>query len=95
MINAASAVLKARKSGMVIPAFNIPYPEMAEPVAHAIIDENSVGMLMVARVEWEKFGAVSPEAIAKEYFKHNNDKILYYISIIYLQWMKTTWNVTT
>ena len=74
MINATSAVLKARKSGMVIPAFNIPYPEMAEPVAHAIIDENSVGMLMVARVEWEKFGAVSPEAIAKEYFKHNNDK---------------------
>lgn len=72
MIN-ATIVEKARKSGKVIPAFNIPYPEMAEPVAHAIIDENSIGMLMVARVEWENFGAKSLEVIANEYFKHKND----------------------
>ena len=39
----------------IVPAFNIPYLPMAKPVAQAIIDEKTVAMLQVARLEWEKF----------------------------------------
>ncbi len=75
MMNSADkAVKNALRAGLAIPAFNIPYPEMAEPVARAITDEDAAGMLMVARIEWENFGAESPERIAKEYFRCCDDK---------------------
>lgn len=61
------AALDART---IIPAFNIPYLPMVEPVTQAIMDENSVAMVQVARLEWEKFESQSLEAVAKEYFKH-------------------------
>ncbi|MBQ2941885.1 MAG: class II fructose-bisphosphate aldolase [Clostridia bacterium] len=57
----------------IIPAFNIPYLPMAEAVIKAIVDENSVAMVQVARLEWEKFESESPEAVAKEYFKYKKD----------------------
>lgn len=53
----------------IVPAFNIPYLPMVEPVVQAIVDENSLAMVQVARLEWEKFESESPEAVAKEYFK--------------------------
>lgn len=57
----------------IIPAFNIPYLPMVEAVIKAIVDENSVAMVQVARLEWEKFESESPEAVAKEYFKYKKD----------------------
>lgn len=54
----------------IIPAFNIPYLPMVEPVVRAIIEEDSVAMVQVARLEWEKFQSGSPEAVAEEYFRH-------------------------
>lgn len=65
-----TAVQLARQNKTVIPAFNIPYLPMVEPVVQAITDENSVAMIQVARLEWEKFESQSPEAVAEEYFKH-------------------------
>lgn len=69
-MKAAAAVLSAMQNHTIIPAFNIPYLPMVEPVAQAIIDEDSVAMIQVARLEWEKFESESPEAVAKEYFRH-------------------------
>ena len=69
MINAREAVQKARQLKTVIPAFNIPYLPMAEPVVRAVRDEDSIAMLQVARLEWEKFGSRSLEAVAEEYRK--------------------------
>jgi len=69
MLNAKETILLARKKETVIPAFNIPYLPMVEPVAKAIKDENSVAIIHVARVEWEKFSAESLEAVAEEYRK--------------------------
>ena len=40
---------------------------MMKPIIQAVVDNNSVAMIQVARVEWEKFGAESLEAIAEEY----------------------------
>ena len=68
-MNAQQAVVAALRHKTIIPAFNIPYLPMVEPVVQAIIDENSVAMVQVARLEWEKFESQSPEAVAKEYFK--------------------------
>ena len=50
-MDAKETVIKARQNGIVIPAFNIPYLPMVEPVARAIADENTVAIIHVARVE--------------------------------------------
>lgn len=51
----------------VIPGFNIPYLPMMEPVVRALRDCNSFGLVMVARLEWEKFESRSLRAIRDEY----------------------------
>ena len=45
-----------------IPGFNIPYLPMMEPVVRALRDTRCFGLIMVARLEWEKFasGGVKP-----------------------------------
>lgn len=66
------AISRARENKTVIPAFNIPYLPMLKVVAQAIVDENTVAMIHVARLEWEKFQAESLEAVAEEYAKYAN-----------------------
>jgi ketose-bisphosphate aldolase len=61
---------RAREAGTAIPAFNIPYLPMVEPVVRAIHDTNSFGFVVVARLEWVKFESQSPEAVAQEYGRH-------------------------
>jgi ketose-bisphosphate aldolase len=68
-MNAKEAVLKAREKGTAVPAFNIPYLPMVEPVAAAVADEGIVAIIHVARVEWEKFSSQSLEAVAEMYRK--------------------------
>lgn len=43
---------------------------MVQPIIAAIRDENSIAMIQVARVEWEKMHAESLERIAEEYDKY-------------------------
>lgn len=74
MINAKEAVLLAQQHKTVIPAYNIPYLPMVKPTIQAVVDENSIAMIQVARVEWEKFGSESLEAVAEEYQKYCNPK---------------------
>jgi fructose-bisphosphate aldolase class II len=62
-------VERACKTGTVIPAFNIPYLPMVDPVVKALKDTNSFGMLVVARLEWKKFESRSLEAVCAEYQK--------------------------
>ena len=69
-MDAKITVRKALENGLVVPAFNIPYLPMLKPVAEAVRDENSVAMIQVARLEWEKFRAESPERVAEEYAKY-------------------------
>jgi ketose-bisphosphate aldolase len=63
-------VLLARSKKTAVPAFNIPYLPMVEPVVNAVTDEQIVAIIHVARVEWEKFSSGSLEAVAKEYRKY-------------------------
>ncbi len=68
-VDTRSLVLRARRCGIVIPAFNIPYLPMMEPVVRALHDCNSFGLVMVARLEWLKFQAGSLRAVRDEYRK--------------------------
>jgi len=72
-MDAKTAVQRALRHKTVIPAFNIPYLPMMEPVTQAIADENTVAMVQVARLEWEKFESQSPEAVAEAYFRCKRD----------------------
>ncbi len=62
-------IQKAWAKGSVIPAFNIPYLPMMEPVVRALRDTNSFGLITVARLEWIKFESKSLTAIRDEYNK--------------------------
>lgn len=68
-MNTREIVQRAFEKGIVIPAFNIPHLPMLEAVAQAIADENTVAMIQVARLEWEKFESESLERVAQEYAK--------------------------
>jgi ketose-bisphosphate aldolase len=69
-MTAQEAIRRAADRQTIIPAFNIPYLPMVKPVVQAIRDENSVAMVQVARLEWEKFESGSLAAVAEEYFKY-------------------------
>ncbi len=63
----ATLMTAALRLGTALPAFNIPYHGMMAPVVRALRDTRTVGLITVARLEWEKFGAGSPEAIRDLY----------------------------
>ena len=60
-------VRRAREAGTAVPGFNIPYLPMMEPVVRALRDADSFGLVMVARLEWEKFESKSLRAVRDEY----------------------------
>ncbi len=65
-------VQNASKAGLALPAFNIPYLPMLEPVVRAVVDQNSFALIETARLEWLKFEAGGPEAVAREFFRWQN-----------------------
>jgi ketose-bisphosphate aldolase len=67
-------MIDAWKSGMVIPAFNIPYLPMMEPVVCALRDTQCLGLITVARLEWVKFESKSLKAIYDEYQRVKDDR---------------------
>ena len=72
MSDTKQIIEQANKLGILVPAFNVPYLPMAEPIIRAVKDTGSFALLEVARVEWEKFGAESYQTAAEEYRKHDN-----------------------
>ena len=65
-------VQNALQAGVAIPAFNVPYLPMIEPVVQAVADQNSFAMIETARLEWFKFEAGGPDAVAQEFFRWQN-----------------------
>ena len=60
-------IRRAAALNMALPAFNIPYLPMMEPVTQAIVDQDCMALIATARLEWYKFGAKSLAAVAEEY----------------------------
>jgi fructose-bisphosphate aldolase, class II len=67
MESVAAIIQNARRIGVGIPAFNIPYLPMMEPVVRAVADQDSFALVDTARLEWLKFESKSPAAVAKEF----------------------------
>ncbi|MGD0416456.1 MAG: class II fructose-bisphosphate aldolase [Terriglobales bacterium] len=63
-----------RPAETVIPAFNIPYLPMMEPVIAALRETDSFGLIAVARLEWIKFEARSMRAIFEEYQRVKDER---------------------
>lgn len=63
----ATILQRAYHLGLAIPAFNIPYLPMLEPVVQAVVDTDSFSLIAVARLEWIKFEAIGPAQIAEEF----------------------------
>ena len=55
MQSTAHIVRSASQAGLVIPAFNVPYLPMVEPVVRAVVDQDSFALVETARLEWIKF----------------------------------------
>ena len=71
MLNTATIVSNAYRAGIVIPAFNVPYLPMVEPVVRAVVDRDSFALIEVARIEWLKFECGGPAAVMEEFAKWN------------------------
>ena len=71
MKSTAELMNNAMKAGLTVPAFNVPYLPMIEPVIRAVVDQDSFGLIAVARLEWIKFEAQGPAAVMDEFKKWN------------------------
>ncbi|MFH1904229.1 MAG: class II fructose-bisphosphate aldolase [bacterium] len=67
-------IINAWKAKTVIPAFNIPYLPMMEPVIKVLRDTECFAFIAVARLEWEKFEAGGLKEIFKEYQRIKDEK---------------------
>lgn len=70
--NSKNLIKNANEAGLAIPAFNIPYLPMMEPVIRALVDEDAFGLIETARLEWYKFEAQGTRAIAEEFAKYQD-----------------------
>jgi len=61
----------ASKASLVVPAFNVPYLPMVEPVVRAVVDQDSFALVETARLEWVKFESHSPAAVMEEFLRWN------------------------
>ena len=71
MQSTTDVVNNARKADVVVPAFNVPYLPMVEPVIRAVVDQDSFALIETARLEWIKFEARGPAAVMEEFMKWN------------------------
>lgn len=69
MSDTAAIVRRAFDQGLVVPAFNVPYLPMVEPVIRAVADCESVGLIETARLEWYKFEGKGLGPVKEEYDK--------------------------
>ena len=67
MRTVAEIIQKAYSLGVAIPAFNIPYLPMMEPVVRAVVDVDSFALIETARPEWIKFESKGLAFVAAEF----------------------------
>jgi fructose-bisphosphate aldolase class II len=60
-------IARAAQAALVVPAFNVPYLPMVEPVIRAVVDADCRALVETARLEWIKFECRSPAAVMAEF----------------------------
>jgi fructose-bisphosphate aldolase class II len=71
MLSTSDIIRNAQRTKIALPAFNIPYLPMMQPVIRAVVDQDSFALIAVARLEWMKFEAQSPAAVMEEFRRWN------------------------
>ncbi|MGC8961504.1 MAG: class II fructose-bisphosphate aldolase [Candidatus Bathyarchaeia archaeon] len=71
----AELMRRAFEKRILVPAFNAAYLPMVKPIIEALVDHETFGLVEVARLEVEKFGAVSFSAAAREYWKYMENRM--------------------
>jgi len=62
-------VNNAKKVGLIVPAFNVSYLPMLEPIVAAVVAKDAFAFIAVARLEWVKFESRSMNAVKDEFDK--------------------------
>jgi fructose-bisphosphate aldolase, class II len=70
MQSTSAIVRRAWELGIAIPAFNVPYLPMVEPVIRAVADQDSFALIETAMLEWIKFEAGGPREVHAEFERH-------------------------
>jgi len=70
MNTTAQIISNAWKAGVLVPAFNIPYLPMVEPVIRAVVNQDVFALVEVARAEWRKFESRSMAAVHEEFHSY-------------------------
>jgi fructose/tagatose bisphosphate aldolase len=60
----------AWEHNVIIPAFNVPYVQMIEPIIRALRDTDTFGLIELAYIEWMNFEVENLEAVHAEYQHH-------------------------
>ncbi len=67
MTQTGEIVARAAALGLAVPAFNVPYLPMVEPVVRAVRDQDAFALVETARLEWIKFESRGAAAVAEEF----------------------------
>ncbi len=70
----AAIVRAAWEQGLAVPAFNIPYLPMMDPVVRAVRDQDAFALVAVARLEWIKFEAGGLAAVRRTFDACRDDR---------------------
>lgn len=73
-MDSRAVMARARELGIAVPAFNVPYLPMMEPVVSALRDTEAFGFVAVARLEWEKFAAGGVWPVYEEYARVKDER---------------------
>lgn len=65
--NVSEILQRAFRKKIVVPAFNVAHLPMLAPIVQSLTESATFGIIEVARIEVEKLGAESYEAVAREY----------------------------
>ncbi len=71
MPTTAHIITNARRAGVAVLAFNVPYLPMVAPVIRAVREQDAFALVETARLEWIKFAAHSAAAVQAEFAKWN------------------------
>jgi fructose-bisphosphate aldolase class II len=67
VLGTADIVRHAARTRLVVPAFNVPYLPMIEPVIRAVEHADCFALVETARLEWIKFESRGPAAVMTEF----------------------------
>lgn len=74
LLTSAEIISNALTAGVAVPAFNVPYLPMIEPIVRAVTEQDAFAFIALARPDWMKGAAGSPAAVHAEYTRWHDPR---------------------